>query len=138
MKVHRIIPHTADIRLFVEADSLPELFLGALEGMNEIICKNFCQQCKTFPLIIKLSMQATDQTALLIDFLSEVLTQSQIKKAIFCKINFFRFDKTTLEAELSGAPITIINKDIKAVTYHEAEIKENIHGNLETLIVFDI
>ena len=44
MRSHKLIGHTADIRLHVEGDTMEELFTAALEGMNGIIkvdaCKN--------------------------------------------------------------------------------------------------
>lgn len=64
---------------------------------------------------LRLELASLDISSLLIDFLSTILTLSYENKAIFC------FDK-----------------DIKAVTYHEAEVKKNDQGKYETTIVFDI
>lgn len=37
MRTHQTLSHTADIRLRVEADNLPELFVAAIEGMTSIL-----------------------------------------------------------------------------------------------------
>lgn len=41
MRLYRVIPHTADIRLKVEGDTLKEFFSAALDEMNGIIKKIF-------------------------------------------------------------------------------------------------
>jgi len=46
--------------------------------------------------------------------------------------------ETHIAATLRGCAAESFGEDIKAVTYHEAEIRENAAGNLETVLVFDI
>lgn len=76
-------------------------------------------------------MQSLDINSLLVDFLSEVLYQSQINKAVYHDVNFLKFsDPSTgsrqaeLEAEILGDKVKSFDEDIKAVTYHELEIKK--------------
>lgn len=72
------------------------------------------------------------------DFLSEVLYQSQINHAVFPEVKFLKFSDIELEAEIFGSEVDIFDEDIKAVTYHELEIKKSPSGGFETIIVFDI
>lgn len=138
MRLYKIIPHIADIRLRVEATSLEELFKVSLEGMNQILKKNFCKKENDFPMIYQIQISSYDTTALLVDFLSEALTHSYIHNAIFCQVEFVELGPNSLLANLLGAHVKGFDEDIKAVSYHEAEIVQNSKGNYQTNLVFDI
>ncbi len=131
-----ILPHTADVRVKVVGQSLEELFLESLKGMN-VLMHGHKAPAKT---ILKESLKLTslNSTMLLIYFLSEVLTLSHIHHAIFSKVEFKKLSDTTLEAKVFGAKTKKIEKDIKAVSYHEAQIQKNKDGFYETTLVFDI
>ena len=138
MRESSIIPHTADVRLAVEADSLPELFIAALEGMNAILASDSVRRTLGDIISIEVHVDSPDRTSLLIDFLSEVLTQSYLHKAILHKADFLKLDNEHMRARLTGRYIAEFSEDIKAVTYHEAEIKQNDRGHFVTNIIFDI
>lgn len=138
MKSYKLLSHTADVRLKVEGDTLEELFTAALEGMAEIVKKGICRKRQAPSLKQRILVSSPNITALLIDFLSEVLTLSHENKAVFCRAEFSKLATNELEAEISGLKVGEFDEDIKAVTYHEAEIKKNPQGNFETIIIFDI
>ena len=135
MKRFSLIPHTADIRLFVEASTLEDLFQVALEGMTHIISPHRCPLQKTTSFTLTIS--APDKTILLIDFLSEVLTKIYLTKHLYCQATFASLTDTTLHAQIKGHKIEKFAEDIKAVTYHEALIVER-NKLLQTTIIFDI
>lgn len=137
MKPYTVIAHTADIRLKVTGRDLEEIFKNALIGMSNILQKDFCKKSAKYLIKEKISIISTDSTTLLIDFLSKVLTLSSIKKAIFCRMEIIKFQTNYLEAEVLGNRVESFDHDIKAVTYHEAEIKK-INKDIETIIIFDI
>jgi SHS2 domain-containing protein len=133
------IGHIADARMKIAGDSLEELFTAGVEGMFEFAKKGFCVGADNLSLVEKIEISSPDITALLIDFLSAVLTLSQEKKAVFCRVKFLKLTDTELEAEVFGSKVDSFNEDIKAVTYHEADVKKNPETGLyETNIVFDI
>jgi SHS2 domain-containing protein len=136
MKCYELIGHTADIRLKAEGSDLQNLFTAALEGMDQIINPGVVEDKITDR--IDISVESRDTTSLLIDFLSDVLTQTQIRKAVFVRVDFKILTPTHLQATLYGAKIDHFDQDIKAVTYHEADVHKNECGNWETMIVFDI
>lgn len=137
MKQYKLIGHTADIRLLVQADSQQELFLGALQGMASIISTASCHT-STPAVTHTIKIKSYDPTVLLIDFLSETLTLSHVLKAVFYSATFTILTPNQLEAVVHGIPVIQFDEDIKAVTYHEAEIVQDNQGNLSTIIVFDI
>ena len=124
MKTFTIIPHTADVRLRIEADSLEKLFVSSLKGMNRILNKEYEKYLDKHPILEEVSVTSYDKTSLLIDFLSEILTRSHMHKAIFHTIDHFGIEGNSLHAHLLGAPVDKFTEDIKAVTYHEAEVKK--------------
>lgn len=138
MRSYEFLPHTADIRMKLRADSLSELFYAGLLGMSEILVPGFCSDSVSMEPKTTVEVEAADLTALLVDFLSEVLTLSSQNKMVFCEMHFIMLSNRDLVAELAGAPIKKFGKDIKAVTYHEAEVKQNEKGDWETTIIFDI
>ena len=132
------LSHTADIRLQLRANSRAELFRAGFEAMNQIIKPDACR--KPCPNIIHqtVELKSIDDTVLLIDFLSDVLTLCHEHKAVFCELNFQELGATHLRAHISGRPANGFEEDIKAVTYHEADVRQNAPGEWETLLIFDI
>lgn len=133
---YQILPHTADVRLRVKSETLPRLFIEALQGMTEIMKP--LEEIKARPASRHLSLEAADSTVLLIDFLNEVLSIAEINREIYTDIVWQNFSEKSLAADLIGKTVSGFAKDIKAATYHEAEVRRNTRGNWETIIVFDI
>lgn len=133
------LPHTADIRMRIEAETLPQLFQAGLRGMSQILKEEHCLGDQKQDLRRVFAINATDVTCLLIDFLSEVLTLSYTEKSVFCELNFVDFSEKLISAEISGTAIPDgFDEEIKAVTYHEAAVTQNADGLWETIVVFDI
>lgn len=132
---YEILSHTADLRIKLTADSLENLFKEAVRALAEILGKK--AKNKT-PVIRKISVASSDRTALLIDFLNEILALSQINKEVYLKINFSEFSENNLEAVLEGQKVEKFDEDIKAATHHEADIRQNKDGRWETILIFDI
>jgi len=140
MKKTEIIHHTADKGLRIQANSLGELFRAALEGMVNIQLEEQDADMGDASEEIqqRITLQAPDRTALLIDFLSDVHTLSDIYKAVFRKVHFDQLTGQKLQATVSGKQVKSFDEDIKAVTHSQADITTNEMGLLETIIVFDI
>lgn len=135
---YKFISHTADRKIKLEADSLEGLFRAGLEGMNRLLKKN-TELNTELNTEEKILINSADVTALLIDFLSEILTLSYEKKVIFSQVEFTEFSETDLRAKVSGSEVDDgFNEDIKAVTYHEADVKRNESGKWKTGVIFDI
>lgn len=137
MKRYSFLAHTCDIRLKVEADSIEELFHAALEGMNSIITGGEKPSGKVFHEIL-LEVDSMDTTALLIDFLSEVLSHTHSEYVVFNELEVLDLNEYYFKAKLWGKRADGFSEDIKAVTYHEADVKWNRKGYYESVIVFDI
>lgn len=133
---YQVLEHTADVRLFVEGRTLEELFREALRGMMEILKPE--KKKGGLGSLRKIEIEAGSPTALLVDFLNETLWLAHTHREAFTRAEFGAISESRLEATLLGSPVNSFGEDIKAVTYHEAAIRENQAGNLETILVFDI
>ena len=133
-----LIPHISDIQLKVEAPTLERLFISALDGMNSILNPNYRLELNRHSLVQEFSTSSVDTTALLIDFLSTVLTLSYVHRVIFHTVDLITIEDNALNVHLIGTKVDRFTEDIKAVTYHQAEVITNDRGNYETNIVFDI
>lgn len=132
----QILAHTADIRIKVTADTLPNLFDLALKNMNRVLLPEFKPLRK--PLTMKFRIKSPDTTSMIVDFLSEVLSLSHIHKALFVDLVIDKMTDRQMSGSLKGAHVREFEEDIKAVTYHEADVKVNEEGDWETVIIFDI
>ncbi len=130
--------HTADLRMLLHADTLAELFRAALEGMAEIMAPERSQESPGEAQKVLLSLEATDTTVLLIDFLSEALTLCHRRRVLFNEMHGIHISDRMIEAEVTGRDVERFAQDIKAVTYHQAEVHRDDSGRWTTRIVFDI
>jgi SHS2 domain-containing protein len=133
---YKILGHTADIRLSVEGKDLEEVFKDALKGMVFIAGPREPEDSKETARKIRIS--AGDRTGLLVDFLNEVLFGMEKNYEFYTDVDFEELSPTKLVAKLKARPAIRFERNIKAVTYHEAEITEKENGLLSTMIVFDI
>jgi SHS2 domain-containing protein len=127
------LPHTADWSLRVWAEDLPQLFAEAARGMNGLAGVKLAGHPKT---IRKLLLQSPDPESLLVSFLSELLFIGEQEKLAFGTFKI-QIKENLLEADMTGAPIISIDKIIKAVTYHNLQIRKR-EDRVEVEIVFDV
>ena len=132
------LPHTADIRMGIQGSDLMELFQAGAIGMGNILKEGICEKKARGPIKHKIEIKAVDPTCLLIDFLSEILSTSYAEKAVFCKVKFLKLTHETAIAEIQGVQVEEFDEEIKAVTYHEADVHRTDNGHWETMVIFDI
>lgn len=141
MRRYTLQPHVADIRLYLEATTPEELFTVSVEGLAYVLAGNSCQflhRENTYTLSHPIHLSSVDQTSLLIDFLSSVLSTSMINRSIYCQTKIVDLKENHLDAILYGYNYESIKQEIKAVSYTEAKITKNDINNLETTIVLEI
>jgi SHS2 domain-containing protein len=129
-----LIHHTADVRVRVTAPSVEELFRDAVRGMYAVMRGVAGATSIEREIVVE---DSADRTALLVDFLNEVLGRAHIGRELFEEMTFTRLDETSLTARLTGTAPAEFEEDVKAVTYHEA----NVHfdaGEWTTMLVFDL
>lgn len=125
--------HTADVRMQVSGRTLRTAFKDALAGMTKLAEP----RAPGARVARDLSLSAPDATALLIDFLNEVLILMLTRREAYTRVLFERLGEREAVARLEGKSVAGFGTEIKAVTYHEAEL---VHGpaGWRTTIIFDV
>lgn len=127
------VEHTADWELKVWANDLPGLLENAARGMYhlaglELGADAGINRC--------LTIGGDDNETLLVEFLAELLWILENENLAFDVFKLIITDNQ-LKAELEGARILNMVKEIKAVTYNNIRILITAEG-YEVQIVFDV
>lgn len=130
---YREVEHTADWQIEVWAPDLPLLFKQAALGMYALSDTRLRPEAR---LTREIKLQGQDPESLLVSFLTELLYLGESQGLGFDRFNL-QINGDYLFAQVEGAPIQTQSKEIKAVTYHNLEIRETSRG-LEVSIVFDV
>ena len=135
MKRYEILEHKADLKIRAFGETKEELFLNMMIGMTESQKPEIKEGTRAKRGV---KIQPLDLPSLLVDFLSEALSLSQINKETYMDIRFKKFSDNELEGEILGQEVKSFGEDIKAVTYHELDINQNKEGTWEATVLFDI
>ncbi len=126
--------HTADWELEVWAPNLATLLEQAARGMYAI---SGVKTDVNSPQERSMAMHASDAESLLVRFLTELLWLEQEDGLAIDHFSMNVEKDYSLWAELCGAPILSLDKEIKAVTYHNLKVETTPQG-LRVYIVFDV
>lgn len=129
------IEHTADWSLHIRARDMEGLLLNSAEGMLELM------QLERVGSVIgqtRIEVEAYDREELLVAWLEELLFHIETRQVTF-NIEGLTLsgDGKRVEAKVAEYPISRLEKEIKAVTYHGLEVRETPAG-LEATVVFDV
>jgi len=72
-----------------------------------------------------------------VEWLSELAYWAESEMLVFKNFRIQKATATYLKAKVSGGKTSMLDKQIKAVTYHNLKIKKTAEG-LEATIVFDV
>ena len=135
-----LISNATGIQMKAWGKTVKELFRNALRGTAMFLKPTglaAAEKAKKIKHAIR--VEAIDINTLLIEFVSHVLALSDIHNMIFTNIIFKTIGENFLEAELFGIATDGFDQEIKAVSYHDIDIKRNqTSGLYETTLVFDV
>jgi SHS2 domain-containing protein len=134
---YKILSHTADLRLKVFGDDYEKLFVNAALGLANILFEDYKKLIKRARGHKKITVESENTGTLVVDFLNKILSESNIEKKIFPRIKILRVSPKVVEAQLFGVLVDHFDEDVKAVSYHNAEVTEE-DGKLEITLVLDI
>lgn len=137
---YKLLDHTADVAIEVWADSLEELFVEAAKAMFSEIVGNLSTVQEKTEVDIQVSGDTLED--LLVGWLSDLLFYFDVAKFIFSKFEVkVSSDMRSMEGKAKGEIFHPgrhnLRTHIKAVTYHQMQIKEH-NGKWHTQIVFDV
>jgi SHS2 domain-containing protein len=139
MAGYRELEHTADWELEAWADDLPGLLEQVARGMYALSGAKLTPGADE---TLILCIQAMDAESLVVRFLSELLYLTQQKGLGFSSYSLQVDQKEPdgsldLQATLVGGLLLSVDKEIKAVTYHNLAVRRQA-GELRVNVVFDV
>ena len=124
-----VFDHTADVGIIAYGEDLKEAFANAAYGMFSQIAD--LRKIKG-QISEEIDVQSSDQEALLVDWLNELLYISDVEHIIFSKFEITELDKTSLQARVYGEKIDLsrhqLKTSVKAATYHMLKIETRDKG----------
>jgi SHS2 domain-containing protein len=135
LRFYEFVSHTAEVGLRVEAGCLEDLFRAALEGMAEWLMPSIE---RVIDARAEVSVESPLPETVLVDFLADALTRSQVEKVVYFDAEFRVLEPQRVEATLLGRRVESFHDDIKAVTYHGASIRQPEPGRYESELILDI
>ena len=129
------VEHTADKALRIFGTNLTELFLSAAAGLTHLMAAEVSEISTEIEKSIEL--EAIDAESLLVDWLSELAYWAESEMLVFKEFRIKKATATHLQAKLFGGKTSMLEKHIKAVTYHNLKIIRTSKG-LEATVVFDV
>jgi SHS2 domain-containing protein len=130
-----IVEHTADWSLRIRGADLGELFANAAKGMAMLMVED--PQVLGEDVERSLALEAYDVESLLVDWLNELAYLAEVEGIVFKEIELNEIGEKQLAATVRGGKAPVLDKHIKAVTFHNLAIQQTAIG-LEVTIVFDV
>jgi SHS2 domain-containing protein len=130
---YRELPHTADWEIEVWAPDLATLLVEAARGMYHLSEARLVSQPR---ITRRIELTITEQETLLVDFLTELLFHTETEQLGFDEFTL-QIDNSQLIADVRGAKLESLSREVKAVTYHNIDIRDTGHGLIAN-VVFDV
>ena len=138
MKKYETFDHTADLGIRVFGRTCEEVFARAAYALFDLLTDLKKVRQKTS---LAISTQGADREELLVHWLGELLFLCESQGYLFKKFSIAHLDQTSLQAVAHGEIFDPsrhrFKTEIKAVTYHQVEVKRN-DGSWEGKVIFDI
>lgn len=138
MTPYRLIEHTADGGLVVEAASVEALFAEAGLALTAQIVDPARIRVRQWR---KMAVDGSDWTDLMVNWLRELLYLFNGELWLAGQVDVERLTPVGLEARLGGEAFDParheVKNEIKAITYHQADVK-NEGGLWRAQVIFDL
>ncbi len=138
MRNFELLSHTADVRIHAEGSTIEDLFLASLLGLCSVLSPEADFNRETNVAADPVTVNSSDCTSLLIDFLAEALYLMYRDHTLLFTCSLELHGTNSITATFGGVKADGFDNDVKAVTYHEAEVLVNDNGDYECTIVLDI
>jgi len=138
MKRFEILDHTADIGLVIYGENLKALFGNAGEAFFHLIT-DLRKVRRRIERRINIGGESLD--CLMVDWLSQLLYLHDVENLLFKGFKVESVGKNGLKAIVKGEPfregIHVIKTEVKAVTYHQIEVRQE-NGRWRAQIILDL
>ena len=137
-----LFDHTADMGIRARAATLPELAIVAGDGLYAVIGDLVpARGAAREPRELKIELHHADSAVVLRDYLDELLVLFDRDHRVVTVADISTFEEGRLVATLETALVdherSVYHHEVKAITYHELEVRE-IPGGFEAAVIVDI
>jgi len=137
-KRFEILDHTADIGLIVYGENLRVLFENAGKAFFHIITDLRKVRRRVEK---RIDIEGESLERLMVDWLSELLYLHDVESLLFKGFKVGSVGEDGLKAVVKGEPfqegVHVIKTEVKAVTYHRIEVRQN-NGHWRAQIILDL
>lgn len=139
MKPFEILEHTAEIGVKAYGKDFAELFYNMTLGMFSLIVPlEEIQPVQT----LSVTAQASDRERLLVAFLKELLYRFDVEGFLVCSVAVETLTDTQIQAKVTGETLDrhrhSVDKEVKAVTYCDLQVRHEPSGTWTAQVYFDI
>ena len=138
MKRFEVLDHTADIGLIVYGEDLKALFENAGEAFFHLMTDLKKVRPRTER---RIEIGKENLERLMVDWLTGLLYLHDVEHLLFKKFQVESVGEDGLRARVKGEPfqegIHVMKTGVKAVTYHQIEVRETKEG-WRARIIFDL
>ena len=135
---HSFEEHTGDVKVLVIAPSMEELFAQAGRSLAELMTGQAQPRDGDVGTVEKITVEAPDRDALLVEWLNELIFRSEVEKAIFVDIRVIETSDTRLVANATPLYGQTLKTAVKAATLHGLHIEEASDGCCTASVVLDV
>jgi SHS2 domain-containing protein len=138
MKRFEILDHTADIGIIVHGENLKALFENAGEAFFNLIT-DLRKVRRRIERRVNIGGESLDR--LMVDWLSELLYLHDVENLLFQGFKVDSVGEDGLKAMVKGEPfqegVHLIKTEVKAVTYHQIEVRQK-NGLWRAQVILDL
>src|SRR4030043_333708 len=129
VKRFEILDHTADIGIIVHGENLKTLYENAGEAFFHLIT-DLRKVKRRVERRVHIEGESLDR--LMVDWLSELLYLHDVENLLFKEFKVESVGGDGLKATVKGEPfqdgVHVIKTEVKAVTYHQIEVRQETGG----------
>ncbi|MCS7020956.1 MAG: archease [Gemmataceae bacterium] len=137
--MYELFEHTADLGLRIHAPDLNTLFAEAGQALFAVLLEDLAtvrpDKSRTFCLANE------DRELLLFDWLRTLLLAFDEDHWVFCRFDV-HIDRSTLQATAWGEPFDLQQhrpgREVKAITYHGLQLRQQPDGSWLAEVIVDI
>jgi SHS2 domain-containing protein len=138
MKRFEVLDHTADIGLIVYGEDLKSLFENAGKAFFHLITDLKKVRLRTEK---RIEIRKESLERLMVDWLTELLYLHEVENLLFKEFKVESVGEEGLKARVKGEAfqegVHVIKTGVKAVTYHQIEVRKEKEG-WRAQIIFDL
>ncbi len=159
---HAFEEHTSELQVRLEAPTLAELFAEAGRALAEVmsadtplapspstplatgvakpgraVVPSLAEGATELGPYESVRLHAADRSALLVDWLNELLFRTETARRIFTDFRVDRISDQELSASIRGPQVELEQTPVKAATMHNIAIREEL-GRFRATVVLDV